>query len=370
MAVPAAAVAAAQEAYIRAAVAQGKLDFAKIPTFSGNAKDDSFNAEGWVDRIEESRALAEWNNASVVAIASGSLRGSALAWFKLWRARRPQEVTEWVTIKAKLLQVFGETRTTKTTTATLHGLKQNPNERMYDWYIRAGNAWQDLKKLMEPAEATEGGMTAEVRAAANYGDIRANLLASATNYINIGRDEALDHAATQFFVAGMREDIRTIILNKATREEMGDLGRIFDMATEIEKNMAKPNGNTNVAKVDATDDAGNGETDVDAVRRGGHRGGRGGRGGRGRGRGGHAREFTGVCYHCNQPGHKRDQCNQLRVQQRGTGSGSYGGHHGRKNNNAVETDPSAVGHNPFADLLKPEDDGQTGPVVGALHHLN
>lgn len=275
----------------------------RLPLFTGNPAKDGVTAEQFIQRVENAAAAAGWNDAQTLAIAKSYLRDKALDWNEYITSCGSVDVSDFNPgYKRYFLQHFKRERTAHSAVSLLEGLKQKPNEDVLSYFIRVSNAFQALKRLKPDFAIPAGWTNANGGAAfmALTAEQKAVPLTRARTIFNGNNDEFY---MIQFFLAGLKEDIKQRVYDRAPDNGYTNSSDCLIAAREIEMLLGRK------ALVDApVPNMAPVQENVEAVRGRGrgrsfHRGHRGGRG-NAPGRGG----FTGVCFRCNRAGHRKADC--------------------------------------------------------------
>ena len=85
-------------------------ELTKIPIFHADPKQDSFQAEYWIERLSRLQIANGWSNAQTVANAINSLRSDALFFVQWLKASYPNQdpTTNWPLFKEAFLKNFGK----------------------------------------------------------------------------------------------------------------------------------------------------------------------------------------------------------------------------------------------------------------------
>ena len=209
---------------------QRQSDLAKLPLYSGDAK-DQFTAEQWVERISRSRTASNWTAPQTMAFVFNALRGHALKWFDSLK-RSGIDRDNWDTFQTAFLKAFSTTRTPRTATVNLADLHQGQSETVVAFYPRVIKAVDDLEAL------ARGNFTlpdpvwpAEFLAVANFMaigvDIRAN---AAQALVSHGATAAFNHMALNLFISNLRPSLRDELLKTTP----ATLYEAFEAASQLE----------------------------------------------------------------------------------------------------------------------------------------
>ena len=189
----------------------------EIPLFFGSKDRDSISARLLIDRIEAAARIANWNEERRRQELYMILRGKALIW---WASLEDTNIDRdnWNAVKTEFLQVYEPKYTARTTCANLHELIQKPGEKALDYYLRIHDVYRRFSETKPAAIGEVAGDLAGVDAA------------EARRFKAEGIRDAERFFKHQLFLAGLRDDLRTKVMeaNKATLHESSKL------ASEIE----------------------------------------------------------------------------------------------------------------------------------------
>jgi Retrotransposon gag protein/Zinc knuckle len=271
-----------------AAVAVKEAKHMKIPLFYGRIDGkDEVSAQDLVDRIDALiKATGKGDDVAVQELYL-ALRDDAVKWYKSL-SMQGIDTTKWSAVKKKFLNDY-QFKITGSVAYKLDVLKQRSNERVIDFFSRVH---EEVEHLME-------GVTDRTNAAAI---------------------ETRTQFQKAIFLAGLRDEIKSKILNDETARKT--LMSVRNAAQTIEYvDAAKHRSTTNpiaamkemedeieqIGKEDDNEDE-FAEEEIALInkfrakigRRPFRRGGNRGAGGR----------FTGKCYNCDRPGHRSSDCRQ------------------------------------------------------------
>lgn len=303
------------QAVAQAVAAANQVEQSRLPMFFADSTKDQFDAETWLDRVRNAARAANWDGPRTAAFALSALRGEALIWYRVTSKRL--DLAAWPDFQRAFLNGFSTTRTTRTTTAIFDGLKQKPNENTVTYYGRVGKAFDDLKEIRPPQnmafERYPAGWAGQA-----WNDIPdAEKEANALMLVRRGNTYADECSAAQYYVAGLRPEIRDRILINPPPQGFTDLWNTCQRAREIEQNLTDP---SKVQATTATAAAIEEEEDeIDAINRrrfGGYRRGSRGRGfNRGRFNNSRTERFEGECHFCHKKGHMKKDCYAFKATQ-------------------------------------------------------
>jgi hypothetical protein len=366
MADPGAAGAAAGAGAAAAPDPQDPFFMNKVPLFYGDPKQDAFSAETWVARVQEHKRIGDWNDARTMSHIQLALRGPALEWYTAASVRNIPNFFIWNTFKNLLLEIYSKTKTQRTTTAIFDGLKQQPHEKVSQFFARCARAIDDIKALRPPIAQPPNPWLADVLAIAAFAALPlATRQAQCTNLMQIGASAAEESIACQYFVAGLKNEIRERIFYMTPAGGFQQLYDACRVANEIERQLTDPKHLTIAV---ATEEEAKKEDytaqEIAAFNRGtGFRRGRGGRGRGIRGRGTFkgtaptsSGKFEGECFHCHKTGHMAKDCFKKKASMRG----------GYKKVSNVEHQ----GQEEYDEEEEEDEEEEVQPFIGSLHLKN
>ena len=272
-----------------------------LPLFYGRKDKDSITAHQLINRFDRAAVIADWNEDRQCSEFNLILRDKALLW---WDAlpnisEHANVQTNIVNLKAAFLDYYAPKYTAKATCNLFIEMQQKGGESVTDYYLRVDDA---LKRLVE---AKPAAMNNAIVAPLNGVALDAALVFKREG---IKQDEQF--FLQQLFTAGLREDIRTKVMeaNMPTIREALKVAR----DTEIVYNDRKAKGATinSVQNENSSDEeGGEDEGDVNALR------GRDGKfksnknRGKPQGRQDQTKpKFDGNCRYCNKYGHSQKYC--------------------------------------------------------------
>jgi len=340
----------------------------RVPIFYGDPKQDAFSAETWVARVQEHKRIGDWTDPRTMSHIHNALRGPALEWYTAASVRNIPNFFIWNTFKNYLLEIYSKTKTQRTTTAIFDGLKQQSHEKVSQFFARCARAIDDIKALRPPIAQPPNPWLAEVTAIPAFMALPlATRQAQCTNIMQIGAAAAEESIACQYFVAGLKTELRERIFYMTPAGGFQQLYDACRVANEIERQLTDPK-NLTIAVANEEEEKKDEYTpqEIAAFRRGyGSRRGRGGRGRGMRGRG-MARstsstsgsKFEGECYHCHKTGHMAKDCFKKKASMRG----------GYKKVSNVEHQGHQEEYE--EDEEDEDEDEEVQPFIGSLHLKN
>jgi len=125
----------------------------KIPIFHADPKQDNFQAEYWIDRLDRLRIANGWTNLQTVANAINSLRSDALHFVNFLKATYPNQdpTSNWALFKEEFLENFGK-RTKDTSSVANLALLQKEVEPVQKFSHRVVVATDEFFDAMNAPE--------------------------------------------------------------------------------------------------------------------------------------------------------------------------------------------------------------------------
>lgn len=226
--------------------AQRQVELGKIPLWYGDSTKDAFTAEQWIERIENCRTTAAWNDQSTIGYMYAALRGRAIHWYTNAKFRRV-DTAVWNEVKEDFLKVYAPSKTVRSTVANLE-VKQGATESVCDYASRVTIIVTDLYSIIEtyvhPANDNLFGaqisvmdaVTALTQAVRRTEHDRIRL---------IGEDRVIQLIAVNLFVAGLKQHIR----QKMVVRRYHTFSDAFDAAMNFETQLSEPKRNAIVLAV-------------------------------------------------------------------------------------------------------------------------
>jgi len=271
-----------------------------LPLFYGRKDKDSITAHQLINRFNRAAVIADWNEARQCSEFNLILRDKALLW---WDAlpnisEHANVQTNIINLKAAFLDYYAPKYTAKATCNLFVEMQQKVGESVTDYYLRVDDA---LKRLVEAKPAAmNDAVVAAIPAAID--------LAQALIFKREGIRQDEQFFLQQLFIAGLREEIRTKVM-EANPDSVREALRVA-RDTEVVYNDRKSKGATinSVQNENSSDEENEKEGDVDAIR------GRDGKfksskGGKSQGKKDSGKtKFDGNCRYCNKYGHSQKYC--------------------------------------------------------------
>ena len=193
----------------------------QLPIFRGFNKDNTVSANILADRVEAAAHVGNWGDARKCRELFLILRDEALLWWESLRHIDNLDRDEdWPLVKERLLKTYAPKFTARTNCLNLLKLSQGPAEKVQTYFLRLD---ETFKRMSESRPA-------------NIHDVRVPPLAA--NQDN-ARDQRIKLEGlkdqekfflTQMFIAGLRENLRS----KVMEENVNNLMDLVDLAVEKE----------------------------------------------------------------------------------------------------------------------------------------
>jgi hypothetical protein len=298
----------APQAQAPAAAAQvAVIDKEKIPLFHADAKQDSFQAEYWIQRLGRLQTAQNWTDSQTVCNAVNSLRGEALHFVDYLDVTYGENTsrTNWLLFKEKFLLAFGKRAKDTSSVANL-AIMQKDKETVQKFAHRVVVTTKEFFQAMNAPEEPNF-----LAAPQEFQPIINNELARrmATYYIKEEAATYRSYLNKTIFLNGLRKEINAQVKNTNPVTWIDAV----ENATTIDRNMQGPIDHT-IALEKSTP-----ATSVNFIRRGSsNRGrGRGGSSGSSRfqpssggfqGKSSAAARANVECWYCRKPGHPQKFC--------------------------------------------------------------
>ena len=284
-----------------------------IPLFYGRKEMDTITPQQLVFRLEKAARVAQWDNLQNPDERKTdefylSLRDDALSWYNTLDNIFGFNKEVWNDLKAKFLEAYAPKYTAKTLCICFQDLRQKPDETVQRFYNRVTDTFRNAYLTKPDHTITyQGNLHGATQAQCNEIMLQ-----------GVNRMQWL--MLNTVFLGGLREDIRTRVLEEGPTEpdESAKLAREIE---SIISDRRKERGYnvTNIAASEAENDPEDvGEVDedeaaqlreVNAILK---RKGRPQYKFRVKPRGPGANSFNGtgavICFFCNKPGHRIAQC--------------------------------------------------------------
>ena len=196
--------------------AQQSEHLSKLPLFFGDKAKDSLPAEAFVARVEAAKEALRWNDVQTINFVYMALREGANAWF-LGLKRKQVSLTDWNEFKANFLVHYGVTRTARTTTVSLQEMAMKSKEPVGDFANRVIKVIDDMEVIiLKTPFALPANPPAAITAIEAWQGLAQAPKTTIINYVaEQARCYTLNGVATQLIVAGLREPVRSKIMEKA-----------------------------------------------------------------------------------------------------------------------------------------------------------
>lgn len=269
-----------------------------LPLFYGRKDKDIITAHQLINRFDRAAVIADWDEPRQCSEFNLILRDKALLW---WDAlpnisEHANVQTNIVNLKAAFLDYYAPKYTAKATCNLFVEMQQKSGESVTDYYLRVDDA---LKRLVEAKPAAmNDAVVAALPAGVN--------LAQALVFKREGIKQDEQFFLQQLFTAGLREDIRT----KVMEANMPSIREALKVArdTEVVYNDRKSKGATinSVQSENSADEEEEGEGEIDAIRGkdGKFKSSKKSQGKKETGK----TKFDGNCRYCNKYGHSQKYC--------------------------------------------------------------
>ena len=277
-----------------------------LPLFYGRKEKDVVTAHHLMDRIETASTIAGWNEERQCKEFYMILRDRALTW---WNSLDNEEVDNirviWRELKKAFLNAYAPRYTARATCNIFVELQQRSGESVQDYYLRVTESFRRL------CEAKPEDMTTDIEAdLVPRADVPGTGLtvAQALVYKKEGIRQDEKYFLHQLFVAGLREDLRTKVMEAGRRNLKDSVNSARELEVILQDRKIKGH---HVAHIEHREE----EEHIDVMyRKPIPRGSNHNRGGFGRGRGQtgrpgtYATQFKGTCRYCKKYGHSQQRC--------------------------------------------------------------
>ena len=240
--------------------AQRAVELGKIPLWYGDSTKDAFTAEQWIERIENCRTTAQWNDQSTIGYMYAALRGRAIHWYTNAKFRRV-EVARWTAIKEDFLKVYAPSKTIRSTVANLE-VKQGATETVCDYASRVTIIVSDLYSIIEPYNhpANDQLFGAQISVMDTVTTLSVDDRRAAHDAIRlIGEDRVVQLIAVNLFVAGLKPYLR----QKMVVRRYHTFATAFDAAMNFEIQLSEPKKNAIVLAVNQDENEEQGPSEDD-----------------------------------------------------------------------------------------------------------
>ena len=194
----------------------------ELPLFLGFDKDNTITAHALMERVEHAANIANWDDPRKCDELFMVLRKEAQQWWDSLRhvnGLNPNQ--DWDQVKQRFLRTYAPRYTARTNCINLMKLYQAPNEKVQTFFLRLD---ETFKRMTETRPAGLMVVREPALAAANQDNAR-----DARIKLEGLRDQD-KFFLSQMFLAGLRENIRTKVMEEAPAE----LIDIVDLAVEKE----------------------------------------------------------------------------------------------------------------------------------------
>ena len=277
-----------------------------LPLFYGRKDKDVITAHQLMERLNRAAVIAGWDNPRKTSEFYLILRDRAINWWNSLDNEGVPDITtdNWEELQAAFLRAYAPKYTAKATCNIFVDLQQKSGESVQDYYLRVDDGFRRMCETKP--ETIETQIVAPLLAAADV--VAAGLtVPQALVYKLEGVRQQEKFLLHQLFIAGLREDIRT----KMMEARHMTVRATVDAAREFETILADKRGKTHITSVE-NETGGQHEEDegdIDAIRgkdgkfKPNHRPSNGGNGDQKR-----KPPFTGQCRFCKKTGHLQRFC--------------------------------------------------------------
>jgi hypothetical protein len=172
-----------------------------LPLFFGRKDKDTVPPNLLLDRINRAATVAQWNtDERKITEFYLTLRDRAILWWDTLDDNPDVNKGSWAHIQREFLAAYSPRFTARTTCTNFQDLVQRNNENVHDYYLRVSDAFKKMCEAKPAAIATvradRGTATAEQAAAIKLEGVK----------------DSEGFFKHQLFIAGLKEDIRTKIM--------------------------------------------------------------------------------------------------------------------------------------------------------------
>ena len=179
-----------------------------IPSFSG---EPGYDVEGWIDLVERAQIQFNWNDGQLAAIVKNKLTGNASVWLRAQEKLTLPGFQTWIGhpqgLKHQLESKYLPPKTEQAAILAVMDLNQKPSESVSDFFDRVVLA---VDKVNHKTEAVE-------KASAGY-------------------RRMFKHQVSTFFSAGLKQEIRQVVLGSNSAPETMEALRDQAVTTELQLN--------------------------------------------------------------------------------------------------------------------------------------
>jgi hypothetical protein len=338
-----------------------QLELSKIPLFFGDPAKDHFTPETWLSRLEQARAIGNWNAANTAIYMNMSFREKAIEWRDGIKGMGVN-TDDFDALRTAFLRFYNPGATIRSCVANLD-LKQGASESVRDFGPRVARVIHDIKQSAQayvfPARAQL--FAAPIVGLQGYDALADNVVNEAhMAVVNIGQQRLSDLFSIHIFIAGLKPYLR----DKCITRVFNTYYEAYTHATSLEHNMSDPKKSAHVFNLEETDpQSDSDETDeqIEAQvnrlqarllnrRSGNNRRGRGNR----TNRSGPRRDLSNyTCHYCNIRGHLQADCRKRKA----AGAPMVSQNHSVKSVHNTEGTPSVAGA-PTSETMAP-----TAPAI-------
>jgi hypothetical protein len=276
-----------------------------LPLYYGRKDKDVITAQQLMERLNRAAVIAGWDDARKTSEFYLILRDRAIHW---WNSLDNEEVANittdnWVALQAAFLKAYAPKYTAKATCNIFVDLQQKSGESVQDYYLRVDDGFRRMCETKPHTIETQ--VVAPLLAQADVADAGLTV-PQALVYKLEGVRQQEKFLLHQLFIAGLREDIRTKMM-EARHMNVRDT---VDAAREFETILADKRGRNHIAAIDREEgDQEEEGGDVDAIRgrdgkfKSGQRPSNGNNGDQKK-----KTPFNGQCRFCKKTGHLQRYC--------------------------------------------------------------
>ena len=189
------------------------LKLARVEIFYGQKEKDTITAKAWAEGVDYAKKVTNMNDERLAAYAATSLRGEASIWLQSLRERENAALNSWPDLKRLFLEWFHDRRTASQRQELQRSLKQKNGETVRAFFNRVDIACFSLEEDWPQPPG-------------DFNNDRKYGFKAAIKSLH-------DVMHKDFFLAGLRNEIRDVVLTSNPTSIKEALDKALDVESSI-----------------------------------------------------------------------------------------------------------------------------------------